>query len=60
MNRLRKKLVHIWNCITHWKKWRHAKAIDGAIVVLWNNGYNRDVAIELMNISNEIWEDIHA
>lgn len=48
---------HVWRCLTRWRAWRRASAVDSAYCVLWNAGYY-DVAMSLEPASQELWDEV--
>ena len=45
-------------CLCNYRKWRQARALDGAIIVLYTELGMYSKAHELMRISDDIWEQI--
>jgi len=53
--------MRVLRCLTSFRKWRRARAIDGAAAVLWNQAENdqeRNLACSLMDVSGVIWKGI--
>jgi hypothetical protein len=55
---MKKNIINMWKCFTHYRLWRYVRTLDKAGVMAWRESKNIELAGMILEESEQIWNKI--